>query len=129
VPAPPGASGATILIVDDDADVRSFLMAALEGLGHGVAGVADGPQAIAWLERARPDLLLLDYAMPGMHGADLACEVRRRHPELPIVFVTGYAQTDQLERALGKDAPVLRKPFTVAQLARILSEQLPGETR
>jgi CheY-like chemotaxis protein len=65
--------------------------------------------------------------MPGMHGADLASLIRQRHPELPIVFVTGYAQSDQLEAALGADVPVLRKPFTVAQLAAMVSQHLPAK--
>jgi CheY-like chemotaxis protein len=56
-----------------------------------------------------PDLVLLDYAMPLMHGADVA-RARGQPSALPIVFVTGYAETDQLEAALGPDAPVLRKP-------------------
>jgi PAS domain S-box-containing protein len=122
-----GSSGATVLVVDDDADVRAFLNVALEGLGHGIMEAADGPQALATLERRHPDIILLDYAMPGMHGADLASLIRQRHPELPIVFVTGYAQSDQLEAALGADVPVLRKPFTVAQLAAMVSQHLPAK--
>jgi CheY-like chemotaxis protein len=115
---------ATILVVDDDGDVRAFLGAALEGLGHRMIEGADANQGLAMLARHEPDLLLLDYAMPGMNGADLACEVRRLKPDLPIIFVTGYAQSDQLDGALGTDAPVLRKPFTVAQLAAALAEHL-----
>jgi len=70
--------------------------------------------------------VLLDYAMPGMHGADVARIARERDPSLPIVFVTGYAVSDQLEAALGPDVSVLRKPFTVAQLAALVEEQLAG---
>jgi CheY-like chemotaxis protein len=58
----------------------------------------------------------------------VARAVRRTHPELPIIFVTGYAETEQLEAALGPDVPILRKPFTVAQLAVALDDQLPGSS-
>jgi CheY-like chemotaxis protein len=59
-----------------------------------------------------------------MNGADVAREARRLHPGLPIIFVTGYAESEQLESALGCDVPVLRKPFTLAQLAAAVEENL-----
>jgi signal transduction histidine kinase/CheY-like chemotaxis protein len=127
-PAGVDGSAATILVIDDDRDVRAFLSAALEGIGHRVLLANDGPEGLARIQASKPDLVLLDYAMPLMHGAEVARAARSAHPELPIVFVTGYAETDQLEAALGRDAPVLRKPFTVAQLAAVLDQHLPART-
>ena len=59
-----------------------------------------------------------------MNGADVARLARAEYPQLPIVFVTGYAETDRLEAALGPNAPLLRKPFTVAQLAGLIDRHL-----
>jgi CheY-like chemotaxis protein len=118
---------ATILVVDDDRDVRAFLSAALESMGHRVSVARDGPEGLAKIKAALPDLVLLDYAMPIMHGADVARAAAADHPDLPIVFVTGYAETDQLEAALGRDAPLLRKPFTVAQLATMVQRHLAAQ--
>ena len=86
----------------------------------------DGPEGLARIQASTPDLVLLDYAMPLMHGAEVARAARSAHPELPIVFVPGYAEGVQLEAALGRDAPVLRKPFTVAQLAAVVDLHLPA---
>jgi CheY-like chemotaxis protein len=66
--------------------------------------------------------VLLDYLMPGMNGAEVAREMRGVHPELPIVFVTGYAESEQLEAVLGPNFPMLRKPFTIAQLGNVVEE-------
>jgi PAS domain S-box-containing protein len=115
---------ATILVVDDDDDVRDFLVESLESLGHTVYRAADGEEALACVHAECPDLALIDYAMPGMHGAEVARLARASYPELPIVFVTGYADTEQLEAALGPDAPVLRKPFTVDDLADAVEANL-----
>ncbi len=120
----PAQSGAVILVIDDDDDVRDFLAGALEGLGHEVVAAASGEEGLACLREAAPDLALIDYAMPGMNGAEAARLARRERPDLPIVFVTGYAETDQLEGALGPDVPVLRKPFSIADLAAVLEENM-----
>jgi CheY-like chemotaxis protein len=119
---------ARILIVDDDADVRAFLADILITLGHRVETVECADAALASLAEAAPDLALLDFAMPGMNGAELARAARKLHPGLPIVFVTGFAESDQLEGALGSDVPVLKKPFGVEELAAIIAAHLPPVT-
>ncbi|HYG28685.1 MAG TPA: response regulator [Allosphingosinicella sp.] len=122
-PPPPSIS---ILVVDDDADVRGFLEDALDELGHQVSGCDCGEAAILEVERSCPDLLLLDFAMPGMNGADTARAIRRRCPDVPIVFVTGYAESEQLERALGRDVRVLRKPFGIDELLAVIAQAVPA---
>jgi PAS domain S-box-containing protein len=119
--APGGA--ARIFVVDDDEDVREFLADALIGLGYRVETLAGGEAALAALGAGPPDLILVDFAMPGMNGAELAREIRARHPALPVVFVTGFAESDQLEGALGA-VPVLRKPFGIDELSAVVAGQL-----
>jgi PAS domain S-box-containing protein len=118
------AAGARVLIVDDDSDVRAFLAESLEGLGCTIVAAASGADGLRALRDWRPDLALIDYAMPGMNGAEAARAAREIHPDLPIVFVTGYAESEQLESALGGDVPVLRKPFTLEQLASAVEENV-----
>jgi PAS domain S-box-containing protein len=115
---------AKILVVDDDADVRSFLTESLESFGHVVLSAETGAEGLRRLEQARPDLMLVDYAMPGMHGADVARSARAARPEVRILFVTGYAETDQLDAAMGGRAAVLRKPFTISDLAEAVDSAL-----
>ncbi|HEX8126752.1 MAG TPA: PAS domain-containing protein [Allosphingosinicella sp.] len=124
--APVGAAaGTSLLVVDDDSDVRGFLAESLEGLGCTVVSAASGAEGLRAMRDWRPDLVLMDYAMPGMNGADAARAALELHPGLPIVIVTGYAESEQLEAALGCDVPVLRKPFTLDQLASAVEENLP----
>jgi PAS domain S-box-containing protein len=122
-----GPAGATVLVVDDDAEVRAFLAESLAGLGHRVFSAASGEEALDRLTEWRPDLALIDYAMPAMHGAEVARAARALLPGLPIVFVTGYAESEQLDAALGGDAPVLRKPFSLDQLAAAVEQGLTGQ--
>jgi len=117
-------AGATILVVDDDPGVRGFLADTLESLGYTTIEAENGEQGLLRLAQSVPDLMLLDYAMPGMHGAEVARIARGKYPDLPIVFVTGYAETDQLEAALGCDVVVLRKPFGLPQLSAIVERHL-----
>jgi PAS domain S-box-containing protein len=125
VPAEPQpGSGAHILVIDDDEDIREFLADALISLGHRVETLPGAEAALTVLAQGPPDLMLVDFAMPGMNGAELAREARRLYPALPIVFVTGFAETDQLEGALGPGAPVLRKPFGIDELSGIVEANL-----
>jgi PAS domain S-box-containing protein len=124
--SPARRGGARIFVVDDDEGVREFLADALSSLGHRVETLAGGEAALAALAQGAPDLVLVDFAMPGMNGAELAREIRARLPALPIVFVTGFAESDQLEGALGLDVPILRKPFGIDDLAAMVATQLAG---
>jgi CheY-like chemotaxis protein len=124
--AAPG--GARILVVDDDEDVRAFLVGSLQGLGYVVAQAASGEEGLERLREQRPDLAMIDYAMPNMHGADAARAALEIAPGLPILFVTGYAESDKLDEALGPGAPVLRKPFSLAELAAAVAQNLAPAT-
>ena len=117
-------SGARIMVVDDDAEVRLFLAELLPGSGHEVATFDRPEAALESLAEAAPDLALIDFAMPSMNGAQLARALRERRPDLPIAFVTGYAESDQLESALGAAVPVLRKPFGIDELAALVDKAL-----
>ncbi len=100
----------SILVVDDDEDVRRFIACALEEAGHDIAEAASGHEALAAFAKARPDILVLDFLMPGMTGADVATAIREMVPDQPVLFVTGYSESDAI-RAAAPDAPVLIKPF------------------
>lgn len=111
-----------VLVVDDDPDVRLMTAAMLEDLGHRVSTADSGPAALKLLERQSPDVLLLDFVMPEMNGAELARAVRSRGDEVPIVFATGFAESVAIETALGETPTVLRKPFDLATLAEAIAD-------
>jgi CheY-like chemotaxis protein len=123
-----GRARVTILVVDDDDDVRRWLVTAVDTLGYRVVGAADGPSGLLALD-AGADLLLVDYAMPGMTGADVARAARARRPDLPIIFATGYADTEALDGAVGPAALVLRKPFEVNELEAAIAAALGSSSR
>jgi signal transduction histidine kinase/ActR/RegA family two-component response regulator/PAS domain-containing protein len=121
---PSALQSATVLVIDDDDDLRGVLTESLRSLGYQVREADGGEAGLAAIDETAPDLVIVDFAMPGMNGAEVARAVRRRHPDLPIVFCTGYADTDAIEAAAGRDAPVLRKPFRVEELRAIVSQAL-----
>ena len=116
------AAGGSVLVVDDEAQVRQLACDALELLGYRVLSADSGPGALEILERERPDVMVLDYAMPGMNGAELARLARQRWPGAPIIFASGHADTAEVEAALGAEASILRKPFDMDALARAVAE-------
>jgi signal transduction histidine kinase len=114
---------AHILVVDDDPDVRLMTVSMLEELGHRVIEAPGGPDALRLLEScAAPDLIVLDYAMPEMNGAELAAELRKREVSSPIIFATGFADRDAIQRVLKGEPFILRKPFDMASLAAMVRE-------
>lgn len=105
--------GATLklLIVDDNADVRETIVQMVESDGHRVESVADGRTALAALSNRKPDMLLVDFAMPGLNGAEVIAKAHEIHPDLPCLLITGYWDSDSLASS-GVACAILRKPFT-----------------
>ncbi|HZG08502.1 MAG TPA: ATP-binding protein [Allosphingosinicella sp.] len=112
-----------LLVIDDDHSVRDLLAELLTEQGHHVTAARDGPEGLARIEGEAFDLVLLDYAMPGMSGAQVAEAARRLRPGQALLFITGYAETARIEAAAG-DAPVLRKPFRPEELADAIEEAI-----
>ena len=111
-----GTKGAAILLVDDDTAVREVTASILRDLGHVVIEVGSGGGALDRLDRnAHIDLVILDFAMPGMNGMEVARQVRTKVPSCPVVFVTGYADTSGLEDI--DETQIVRKPFIGNELA------------
>ena len=115
-PAASTSHSEKLLIVDDDPDVREIVVSVLSEIGYLVLEAANGDEAIRLLETAEPDLLIIDFAMPGSNGAEVARAARMRMPDLRILFASGFSDTAALEAAVG-DAPLLHKPFRPAELA------------
>ena len=112
-----------ILVVDDDADVRRFIVDCLQSLGYSVDEAAEGRSALRRLEETPPDLLIVDYAMPGMTGVDVVMEARASAPALPIIMATGYADMEAVDRVMPPEN-LLRKPFRLAELATAVRSAL-----
>ena len=118
-------SARTLLLVDDDDAVREATAALLAMHGFRIAEAADGPGALAQA-RARPDIdaVIADFAMPKMNGAELARQLRVLRPDLPLLFMTGFAELGALD-----DVPedfVLQKPIGEAELLARLNRLLPN---
>jgi CheY-like chemotaxis protein len=123
---PGGRSDETILVAEDEEQVRQIAVETLRELGYGVVEAESGEEALAVLQD-RPDVALLftDIVMPGMEGRRLAALARQQRPKLPILYTTGYAPDGPLDRpGSGDDALILRKPFESAQLARAVRHAL-----
>lgn len=113
-----------ILVVDDDVDVRGVIRRALQELGYPVIEAEDGPSALKLLEEQKPLLVILDYVMPGMDGAEVAREIVKIDPELPIIFSTGHGALRALRQAAGENVSILEKPFALTELAALIEETL-----
>jgi CheY-like chemotaxis protein len=107
-----------ILLVDDDALVSMNTADMLMDLGHNVSEASSGLDALRKLKsNGRFDVVVTDYAMPGMNGLELAMEIRRIKSKLPIILATGYAE---LPPDVPLEFPRLGKPYTQEDLAKAL---------
>jgi len=121
--APPSARSEKLLLVDDDPDVRDIVCRVLSELGYVVQEAGGGQEALGMLADFSPDLLIADFAMPNMNGAELVTAARARNGKLKVLFVSGYADSGVLKSAVG-DAILLRKPFRPADLATAVRNAL-----
>ncbi len=124
----------TVLLVEDDEPLRRLARRALEEMGYGVLEASDGLAALAVVERHGGviDLLLTDAVMPRLNGRELASRVRMLHPELPVLFMSGYTDDEMLRRNIfepGTD--LVQKPFTPEVLTwrvRQILDARPGRS-
>jgi signal transduction histidine kinase/CheY-like chemotaxis protein len=115
-PAVPALAGSChILVVEDDPDVRRVIVECLSLIGYQVTEAANGHEALASLATTKPDLMVVDYAMPDMTGAEVISEARKLVGDVPVILATGYADMAAVERLAGKPR-ILRKPFDIAAL-------------
>jgi signal transduction histidine kinase len=107
---------AAILLVDDDAPVRTTTQLVLQAMGYDVVAAESGKEAMEALSHGHDfDLLLTDVAMPGMSGLDLAMKVRQMKPHLPIMIISGYADLGPVYRDVCQR--IVKKPYRAADLA------------
>jgi len=110
----------SILLVEDDPDIRAIATLSLEALGgFGVTSAASGPEALAVVHALAPDLILLDYMMPGMDGGEVLATLRAdpRLRDIPVAFMTAKVRPEDVIRlkSLGAVA-VVAKPFDPGEL-------------
>ncbi|MGH6926673.1 MAG: response regulator, partial [Dongiaceae bacterium] len=119
--------GETILVVEDDADVRQYVVSQIRDLGYQVIEAADGPQAQHILDGDTPiDLLFTDVVMPGgMTGRQLADAAKGRRPTLKTLFTSGYTENSIVHQGkLDPGVHFLAKPYRRQELASKLREAL-----
>lgn len=118
-------SGATILVVEDDADVQIAVVQVLELSGYRVLSARDGPEALSVLEKNPGiELVFSDLVMPqGMSGLELVREARRMRPELKILLTSGYSARAALEES-GPQLPLIKKPYRLAEVIRRIGDIL-----
>jgi signal transduction histidine kinase len=113
----------TILLVDDDSAVREVTAATLQDFGYAVIEAGSGGAALDLLDRNQQiALVVLDFAMPGMNGAELARHMKQRRPGLPLLFVTGYA--DRAALSGFADEQIIGKPFMDDELVQKVGSAL-----
>ncbi len=115
----------TLLIVEDEAMVRTVAQRALERQGYTVVTANDGEEGLEQLRGdTKFDMVISDVVMPNMDGPKMAEQIRRTHPTLPILFMSGYAE-EQLRKSIDiSNMHFLPKPFSVAQIAEAVQEAL-----
>lgn len=122
-----GMGQVSVLVAEDNADIRLLVHTLLEEAGFTVTGVEDGERALEALDRAHPDLILVDLMMPQVDGIELIRRVRARGElaGLPIVIMTAYGG-DQIAQAYLSGATVtVRKPLEPDLLIRTIKQALP----
>jgi DNA-binding NtrC family response regulator len=114
-----------ILLVDDNADVLSFMCDALQGRGYDLKVIQNSAEALLALQQQSFDLIITDIVMPKVHGLEILQAAKRQNPSVSVVFVTGHPHRDILREGFEKGAfSVLEKPFPVSELIATVERAL-----
>jgi len=121
--------GTTILVVEDNPDVRRLVRRQLGELGYTVHEAGNGPQALTLLRTSLPlDLLFTDIVMPeGMTGYELATQARECRPGLRILFTSGYTAIGAAQDHSRGNVPLLSKPYRKSELAHFIRAALDAD--
>jgi len=111
-----GMSGRSVLVIDDDEQVRRVIVDTFSETGARISSADNGTTGLAMLTDIKPDLVVVDFAMPGMNGAEVARRARLAMPDLPILIISGYADSAMVESLSDTGIDLLRKPFRAAEL-------------
>ncbi|MBV8085360.1 MAG: response regulator [Chloroflexi bacterium] len=116
----------SVLVVDDEPAIVQFIGGALEDEGYAVTTAGDGQEAVEAATRDKPDLIVLDMALPRLDGQGVAAEIRRLYGDLPIVVITADGRAEEKAARAGAIG-YLHKPFDLDRLIMMVQEQVrPG---
>lgn len=119
----------TILVVDDDPDIREVLRDRLESLGYRVLLASDGREGLELIEKQNPQMILLDIEMPGMNGLEVLKEIRRREIDVTVVMITAYGTIERAVQAMKEGAyDFIPKPFEPDHIALMVQKALERES-
>ena len=126
-------SGSVVLVVDDDEDIRTFLLALFADHGAGLCEAADGNEAIEMARTKHPDLITLDLSMPGRDGVTTFCDLRAdpQTADIPVCIVTGHPEFRKViyERPVAAPEGFVTKPVDPDELVRTVRRILALRSR
>ncbi|HUP38748.1 MAG TPA: sigma-54 dependent transcriptional regulator [Vicinamibacterales bacterium] len=119
-----------ILVIDDEVGIRDSMRRTLEYQGYQFVGASSGPEGLALIDRDPPDLVFLDIKMPGMDGLEVLDQIKAKHPEVPVVMVSGHGTAQNAFEARDKGASgFIEKPFSEPVLLERIEKELEGNRR
>src|SRR5438477_2443879 len=118
-------TGASVLVIDDEAPLREWLQRGLPTLGFQAATASDGSEAMEKIKHQRFDLIICDIKMPGQNGVNVLKDIKRIQPDVEVIMATGYGTVDTAVDSMKLGAyDYIAKPFTLDQLCAILEAAL-----
>jgi excisionase family DNA binding protein len=113
----PAETKANILVIDDEEVIRLLFQETLEDMGQGVITAGTASEALEMLKQRDFDMVFLDLKMPGMDGAELFRRIKTIRPNLPVIIITGYPDSDMMAQALAQGPfGVMNKPFSESDI-------------
>jgi len=107
-----------ILVIEDDEDIRNVLIKHLTYLGYAVLSAADGMEGLKVLESGGYDLVITDIVMPFVSGVGVVTALKEKHPDIPVIAITGYGKEPEAAALEKKADLVLAKPVRIAELKK-----------